>query len=60
VLGRNALALFMLSAVVTLVLNARVPVDAALLPVVLGTGAVLGICVTVGLVLDWRGVYVKL
>jgi predicted acyltransferase len=55
VLGRNAVVLFMLSAVVTLVPNAVVPTDAEGLPVLLGTGAVLGLCVLVGLVLDWWG-----
>lgn len=60
IIGRNALVLYILSNLLILVLNLIVPLDAALLWVVAGTTAVVGLSIGVGLFLDWRKWYVRL
>ncbi|MBN2378923.1 DUF1624 domain-containing protein [candidate division WOR-3 bacterium] len=60
IIGRNALVLYILSALFILGFNALVPIEAKLLYVILGTAAVLGICIGVGVLLDWKKWYVRL
>lgn len=60
IIGRNALVLYILHAVLILGLNAILPVDAPLLYVCLGAVAVMAICIGVGLFLDWKKWYIRL
>jgi predicted acyltransferase len=60
VIGRNALVLYISSNMLIPALNAIVPAIAPLPWVILGTMAVLGICVSAGFFLDWRKWYVRL
>jgi predicted acyltransferase len=58
--GRNALALYILSSLLILGLNAILPVGAPLFSVVVGLGAVLALSILTGVMLDRRKLYIRL
>ncbi len=60
IIGRNALVLYILSNLFILVFNLLVPVNAALLFVIIGTSLVVGICIGIGIFLDWKKWYIRL
>lgn len=60
IIGRNALVLYIIHHLFIFILNAVVPLDSPVLYAALGTTAVVGICIGIGVFLDWRKWYVRL
>ena len=58
--GRNALALYILSSLLTLGLHAILSVEAPLFSVVVGSGVVLALSIITGVMLDRRKLYIRL
>jgi predicted acyltransferase len=58
--GKNSLLLFMISSVLILLENAVIPSTASFLQAASGSILVLVICVLVGVVLDFKKIYIKL
>lgn len=60
IIGRNALVIYIIHHLFIFLLNVMVPLDSPVLYVALGTSAVVGICIGIGVFLDWRKWYVRL
>jgi len=59
-MGKNALLLFMVSSLLTLVENAVIPSTASLLCVAGGSASILLVCIFIGVILDAKRIYLKL
>jgi predicted acyltransferase len=59
-LGRNSLVIFMLAAVLTKALNALLTEGAGLLPILATAAGLEAVCLVTAVILDRRGIYIKL